>query len=104
MLIITSKKEGFRRCGVAHPATPTEYEDGAFTPEQIKIMRDEPMLVVMVGDEEKAELTNKPTPVADMIALVKKAASAEELDKLAEGETRKTVLEAIEARLKEIEA
>ena len=34
MLIITSKKDGFRRCGVAHPSTPTEHPDDAFTPEQ----------------------------------------------------------------------
>ena len=101
MIIITSKKEGFRRCGVAHPADATEYPDGFFAPEQIKALREEPMLVVLEAEEDEAELTNKPTPAADMIALVKQAGK-EDLDKLAEGERRKTVLEAIEARRKEL--
>ncbi len=103
MIIITSKKDGFRRCGVAHPASATDYPDGFFTPEQIKALHDEPMLVVLEAEEAEAEPSNKPTSAADMIALVK-AAGKEDLDKLAEGETRKTVLDAIEARRKELGA
>lgn len=49
MITITSKKEGFRRCGVAHPAGPTDYEDGSFTKEQVETMQADPMLVVVVG-------------------------------------------------------
>lgn len=104
MIIITAKQEGFRRCGIAHSATPIEHPDGTFTPEQIEILRKEPMLVVLDADETKAELTNKPTSAVDMIALAKLGASIEDLDKLAEGETRKTVLEAIAARRQELEA
>lgn len=103
MIIITSKKAGFRRCGVAHPAEPTEYPDDTFTPEQLEILHDEPMLVVLDAGEAEAELTNKQVPAADMIALIKKA-SVEKLDKLADGETRKQVLAAINARRKELEA
>jgi len=103
MIIITSKKEGFRRCGVAHPATPTEHPDGTFTPGQIKALHNEPMLMVLEVHETQAELTNKPVPAADMIALVK-AAGKDDLDKLAGGETRKTVLEAIAARRLELGA
>jgi len=102
MLIITSKKAGFRRCGVAHPAEPTEHKDGTFTPEQIEILHNEPMLVVLEAEEAEAGLTGKPTPAADMIALVK-AAGKEDLARLAEGESRKTVLDAIETRRKELE-
>jgi hypothetical protein len=102
MIIITSKKEGFRRCGVAHPASPTDYPDGFFTPEQIKALHEEPMLVVLEAEEAEAELTNKPSSAADVIALVKQAGN-EGLDQLlAEGETRKQVLDAIEARRKEL--
>lgn len=101
MIIITSRKAGFRRCGIAHPAEPTEYADDAFTPEQIKALHAEPMLMVLEAGEAEAELTNKPVPAAEMITLIKKA-SAEDLDQLAEGETRKTVLDAIEARRKEL--
>lgn len=46
MIRITSKKDGFRRAGMAHPATTKEYPDGHFKPEQLKALRAEPMLVV----------------------------------------------------------
>jgi len=56
MLIITSKKDGFRRCGVAHPAVATEHKDDTFTKEQLKVLKAEPMLTVV----EKAETPKKP--------------------------------------------
>lgn len=52
MIIITSKKDGFRRCGVAHPMAPTMYEDGSFTPDQINELQAEPMLTVQFDDAE----------------------------------------------------
>ena len=80
MLIITSKKPGFRRCGMAHPAAPIEHPDGTFTPEEIEILKAEPMLVVLEADEEQAELTNTPVAARKMIELVKKAESLDELE------------------------
>lgn len=104
MLIITSKKEGFRCCGVAHPATPTEHADDRFNEKELAALRAEPMLMVLNADEAKAELINKQIPAADKIAFLSKIEILEELEKVAEGETRKTVLEAIKARRKELEA
>lgn len=46
MIIITAKKDGFRRCGLAHSAKPVEHKDDAFTPEQLAELQAEPMLVV----------------------------------------------------------
>lgn len=46
MIRITSKVDGFRRAGVAHPAAPTDYPDDAFTKPQLAQLKDEPMLVV----------------------------------------------------------
>ncbi|OGB82021.1 MAG: hypothetical protein A2496_05305 [Burkholderiales bacterium RIFOXYC12_FULL_60_6] len=46
MIRIVSKKEGFRRCGVAHPKGPVEYPDGHWTEEQLAALQAEPMLVV----------------------------------------------------------
>lgn len=100
MLIITSKHEGFRRCGVAHPAAPTEYPDDAFTPEQIAILQAEPMLTIVTSAD--TGLADKPASAAEMMARIKQAASFEELASLADGETRKTVCQAIEARYKEL--
>lgn len=57
MLKITSKKDGFRRCGVEHPATPTLHEEDAFTDEQIEILKAESMLIV---EEVDGDFEEKP--------------------------------------------
>ena len=46
MIRIISKKEGFRRCGVAHPAKAKDYPKDFFTKAQLKRLKSEPMLVV----------------------------------------------------------
>jgi hypothetical protein len=51
MIIIKAKRDGFRRCGVAHSAKATEYQDDAFTSEQLAVLQAEPMLHVKVIDE-----------------------------------------------------
>ena len=101
MIIITSKKDGFRRAGIAHPAQTTEYPDGFFSDEQLELLRQEPMLYVLEGDEGEAELSDKPVPARELIQMIKDA-SLDELDKLAEGEARKSVLDAIAERRKEL--
>jgi hypothetical protein len=110
MLIITSKQHGFRRCGVAHPAEPTEHPDGTFTPEQIEILHQEPMLVVLEAeggknsaDPDSAKPPGK-LPATVAIAAARAADSSDVLDQMAEGETRKTVIDAIAARRQELEA
>lgn len=45
---ITSKKSGFRRCGIEHPGTPVEYEDGKFSDAEIETLMNEPNLVVEI--------------------------------------------------------
>ena len=46
MIRITSKKDGFRRCGVVHSATPMIYPDDHFKKKDLKILQEEPMLFV----------------------------------------------------------
>ncbi|MDP3876012.1 MAG: HI1506-related protein [Methylobacter sp.] len=58
MIRIKALKNGFRRCGIAHPATPVEYEDGHFTAAQLAALQAEPMLSVTVT-EDKPEKTGK---------------------------------------------
>ena len=43
---IRSKRAGFRRCGVAHPAEWTEYPDDRFSAEEMARLQAEPMLQV----------------------------------------------------------
>lgn len=45
-LRITSRREGFRRCGVAHPAHPVDHPDGRWSEEEIARLEAEPMLRV----------------------------------------------------------
>jgi len=56
-MIITSKKEGFRRCGIAHSTKATVYPDDRFTEGELKALRAEPMLTVDIveADEAKTE-------------------------------------------------
>lgn len=46
MLRITARVNGFRRAGVAHAATPTDWPESAFTPDQLYDLLFEPMLIV----------------------------------------------------------
>lgn len=59
-ITITSKRDGFRRCGVAHRDVPVTWPDGSFTDEQIAILRAEPALVVhlgaVCGDDDKLKI------------------------------------------------
>ncbi|GAB6100431.1 hypothetical protein JCM16358_23100 [Halanaerocella petrolearia] len=50
---ITSKKEGFRRCGVAHSSKPQEYPGDKFSKEELKQLESEPMLVVEKLEKKK---------------------------------------------------
>ena len=59
-ITITSKRDGFRRCGVAHRDVPVTWPDGSFTDEQIAILPAEPALVVHLGavsgDDDKLKI------------------------------------------------
>jgi hypothetical protein len=43
---IKSKRDGFRRCGVAHPKAPTDHPASRFAPDQMERLLAEPMLTV----------------------------------------------------------
>ncbi len=46
MIRIRSKKEGFRRCGIAHSEKPVDYPDDKFSKKQLQELKAEPMLFV----------------------------------------------------------
>jgi len=100
MIRITSKQDGFRRCGVAHPKSATEYPDNRFTKGQLETLKSEPMLVVEVLADPAAKPTRLNVP--DTVAQVQAAATVEDLDVLAEGEDRKGVLDALAKRRAEL--
>ena len=49
MIRIKSRKAGFRRCGIAHPAEWTEYPDDRFSKKQLARLKAEPMLQVEIA-------------------------------------------------------
>jgi hypothetical protein len=57
MIVITSKREGFRRCGVAHAARPVEWPDSRWTGDELAVLIAEPMLTV--------EQVEDPAPAGD---------------------------------------
>lgn len=44
---ITAKRDGFRRCGIAHSETTTTYGDDYFTQAQLQELKSEPNLIVI---------------------------------------------------------
>ena len=48
MIRIISKREGFRRCGIAHTVAPVEYPSDHFSPAELTALMNEPMLTVDV--------------------------------------------------------
>jgi len=59
MFEITSKREGFRRAGVAHSVAPTSYPDDAFTKEQWATLRAEENLTVKMVKPAKPAKDDK---------------------------------------------
>ena len=55
MIRITSRVDGFRRCGVAHPKAATEYADDRFSKLELKILQAEPMLTVEIIEDKSAK-------------------------------------------------
>ncbi|WP_055134835.1 HI1506-related protein [Pseudomonas corrugata] len=45
-VVITARRDGFRRGGIAHMAAGVFYADGALTEDQLKAFRNDPQLVV----------------------------------------------------------
>ena len=43
---ITARRDGFRRLGMAHSASTVTYPDDRFTPEELRILKAEPNLIV----------------------------------------------------------
>lgn len=72
-ITIRARREGFRRCGIAHSVAPVTYADGTFGASQIDALRCEPMLIVeepLAGESGKRPATpaTSPTPASDSAA------------------------------------
>lgn len=68
-ILITAKRDGFRRLGIAHSAQGTAYPDDHFTPAQLAVLKAEPMLVVVEGaevdlDQELSDANRNPKSAA----------------------------------------
>lgn len=107
MIRITAKTPGFRRGGIAHPATATEYADNRFTAKELKILQEDPELIVEIleGGNSAGPGNQSRMNAKDTVELVKTLDDPEELNKLAtENSDRKSVTDAITKRLAELAA
>ncbi|MDI3259691.1 MAG: HI1506-related protein [Sinobacteraceae bacterium] len=50
IVVITAKRNGYRRCGISHPDHAVEYPADKFTAEQLKILKADPGLVVQEAE------------------------------------------------------
>lgn len=55
MIRIMSKRAGFRRCGIEHPAVPVEYPDDRFTKNELAALTADPMLKVEFLDDPEPD-------------------------------------------------
>ncbi len=56
MLIkISSRNDGFRRCGVAHTKELKTWPEGKFSAKQLKVLKAEPMLTVIEVEDPKTD-------------------------------------------------
>ncbi|WP_321367592.1 HI1506-related protein [uncultured Desulfuromusa sp.] len=99
MIVITSKKDGFRRGGIVHSKEPTEYPDDRFSAKDLKALKAEPMLAVEVVTDEPKE-PQRPN-VADTVKQVEATSNLEELE-LFNDDERKGVKTAVEKRKEEL--
>jgi len=56
---ITAKKDGFRRCGVAHSATATVHPSDRFGKNELGALKAEPMLVVEEIEDAETDKAGK---------------------------------------------
>ena len=88
LITITAKRDGFRRCGVAHRDVPVVWPDGSFTDEQIAILRAEPSLVVHLGpvsgDDDKLKAALGRVQELETVVLQLKEDSVGLMDQLVE--------------------
>lgn len=50
-IVITSKHDGFRRCGIAHSSTAAHYADDFFSEAQLRALSKEPQLILAYEEE-----------------------------------------------------
>jgi len=62
---ITSKKEGFRRCGIAHSEKPVIYADGQFSKKELAALEAEPMLIVEKISVQEAQKSGWKPPASE---------------------------------------
>jgi hypothetical protein len=99
---ITSRVEGFRRAGVPHSKTPTDYPLETFTRAQLKALEAETRLTVEVLEAEDEEPKTKRPNATETIKLIEAVKNLSELAAFFDGEERKTVLEALTRRSEEL--
>lgn len=64
MIEITAKRDGHRRAGMAHSATPTQHEAGVFDEDQLQMLMDDPQLVVREIEAAEPKAPPAPAPKA----------------------------------------
>ncbi|ELC5001929.1 hypothetical protein RJK40_001387 [Salmonella enterica] len=70
-ILITARRDGFRRLGIAHSAKTTTYPDDRFTPAELVVLESDPNLIVMrvenvSQDDAAASLAQAQARIAEL--------------------------------------
>lgn len=96
-IIVTARRDGFRRLGIAHSAKGATYDAGRFSPEEIEVLKKDPNLVVVeVGAGKATGATDDPRPRDAVAVLAAIAAAFAELKPTDVGSDGKPVVKAVE--------
>ncbi|PHN53946.1 hypothetical protein AO268_23570 [Pseudomonas sp. ICMP 8385] len=90
-IMIASKRDGFRRCGIAHSSQSTFYPDDFFTEEQLKALSKEPQLVLAYVEDEFDQVQDRRDENLQEADLQKTSAAAQNAQSQAP-ETKSTAL------------
>jgi hypothetical protein len=74
---ITAKRDGFRRCGIAHSEKTTTYQDSHFNDHELSILESEPnLIVVRIGtDTASGDNSTAEQKIAELSALLEQSRS-----------------------------
>lgn len=95
---ITARRDGFRRCGMAHSDKTQTYPDGHFTPAQLQELERESQLIVVRIDNSQPAVISSGLKFEDVVAEHLKL-QGEHLNLLGELRHKTAVIDALSDRL-----
>lgn len=76
-IVITAKRDGFRRCGIAHSRKPTSYPDDFFTEQHLRALDKEPQLILAYAEDEFDQVKDRSDEISQEVDVSKAPGAAQ---------------------------